>query len=186
MNAIGSSAEKQSNRRLKNFPNSNLAQHNSLSLFTLYSSNFSPNSKISYANHNEDVKTLSFEEASTHESGISSAVTDCFGAFELDSAMFTYVDSFIAENSLTKVQTKVHDSIIADPQYRKLINEITKHVMEELCGSIQQEESKCVDDVLRAKNRMLFPCLCIWIIVVLALFFFTSDMYCPPSGQFPT
>ncbi|XP_019431175.1 PREDICTED: uncharacterized protein LOC109338399 [Lupinus angustifolius] len=190
MNAVGSSAEKQSNRRLKHFPNSNLITKKRLSTafssVSEDSSNFSPISKISYDNNNDDITTLSLEEASTEESGISSVLTDCFGAFELNSATFSSVDLLIAENSPTKVQPKVHDSIIADPRYRKLMNEITKHVMEELYESIQPKDSKCIDHVLHAKNRMLFPCLCIWIIVVFALFFFTSDIYCPPSGQFPT
>ncbi|KAK7291704.1 hypothetical protein RIF29_07066 [Crotalaria pallida] len=232
------SAEKQRNRRLKHFPNSNLALHNPLSLssFSVFvflssysisynsffvfifrqltkkrlssafssvyedSANFSPISKASDATHNEDVTTLLLEEASTEnmpsdmmssekiteESGNSSTLTDCFGAYELDSAMFTFADEEIVENSPRNVQPQVCNSIVADPRYRQAVDEITKNVMEELYGNIQLGDSNCVDRVLDEKNVMLFLCLCIWIVVVFAVFFFTSDICCPPSGHVPT
>ncbi|CAL0325428.1 unnamed protein product [Lupinus luteus] len=200
-----SSAEKQRNRRLKHIPNSDLSTKKRLSAafssISEDSSNFSPVSNISDAYHNEDVTTLSLEEVSTEnllpsdtisskkitsESTTSSALTDCYGPFALESALFSYLEGEVAENSPTKVQPKVHDWIIPDPRYRKLMDEIAKHVMEEICGSIKPEDSNRVDQLLHAKNGMMFLCLCIWIIAVLAVFFITSGIHCRPYGQVPT
>ncbi|KAE9610003.1 hypothetical protein Lalb_Chr07g0182031 [Lupinus albus] len=213
-----SSTEKQRSRRLKHIPNSDLSAKKRLSAafssVSEDSSNFSPISKISDANHNEDVTSkthtnsnevliqiLSLEEASTEnllpsdtlsskkitdESRTSSVLTDCYGDFKLESALFSYVDAEVAENSPTKVQPKVHDWIIADPRYRKLMDEITKHVMEEICGSMKPEDSDRIDQLLHAKKRTMFLCLCIWIIAVLAVFFFTSDIHCPLNREVPT
>lgn len=72
----------------------------------------------------------------------------------------------------------------AGPQYKKLVDEITKYVIEDLYTNTVPEDLSCSYEVLSAKNRMVFLCFCIWIVGVMTIFFFTSDA--PYCGPLPT
>ncbi|XP_027368711.1 protein SINE3-like [Abrus precatorius] len=195
------SSEKR-NRRLRPSPNFNKTTNKCLNAaFTSVSEDFvdfSPVCEISCADRNEDDTISLLEEASpkalipsdispskkntdTEEAKIDSI--DCLNAYELD----TFMEAEIAAISLIKdAKPEVFNSCNAAPQYRKLMDEITKYVIEDPYRKTVPEDFDRVYQVLSAKNRMLFLRFCIWIIGVLAIIFFTSDIHCPYSGPFPS
>ncbi|RDX62349.1 hypothetical protein CR513_59331, partial [Mucuna pruriens] len=207
------SSEKR-NRRLKDSPNFDKAHHNSYSIFHIINKclnaalasiseaheDSSPISEISYANRSEDDNISSLEEAlpkillpsymmqskkMTEEEGIGSA--KCFDAYELECAMSTSTKSEIAAIDLINAKpNKDFNSHNVAPQYRKLMDEITKYVVEDLYMNTVPEDYDRSYHVLSAKNGMVFLYFCIWIMVVLAIFFFTSNIHCPPRGPLPT
>ncbi|TKY54259.1 hypothetical protein E2542_SST18665 [Spatholobus suberectus] len=157
----------------------------------------SPISEISCANRSEEVTISSLEEALpetllpsdvtpskkiAEEEGIGSA--KCFNAYELDSAMFTSTELEIAAIDLSNAKPKVLNSHDAASQYKKLMDEITKYVLEDLYMNTVPKDLDWSYQGLYAKNRMVFLCFCIWIIGVLAIFFFASDS--PYCGALPT
>ncbi|KAJ1414314.1 hypothetical protein SESBI_18851, partial [Sesbania bispinosa] len=161
----------------------------------------SPISEISYANRREDVTTFLLEEPSsvtllpsevtpskmiTDTKGISSS--NCFGAYELDSSNFASVEAEIALNFLRNVKPEVLNLINAAPQYRKLMDGIIEYVIQlhDLHANTVLEDRDRFAQVLSAKNRLLFLCLFTWIIGVLIVLFFTSDIDSPYSGPLPT
>lgn len=109
-------------------------------------------------------ETLLPSEKITEEVGIGSI--KCLDAYELDSSMFN-------------AKPKVFNSQTAAPQYKKLMDEITKYVIEDLYKNTVPEDFDRSHQVQSAKNQVVLLWFCIWLIGVLAIFFFISDIHCP-------
>ncbi|RDX62477.1 Protein SINE3, partial [Mucuna pruriens] len=142
----------------------------------------SPISEISYANRSEEDNISLLEETwpetllpsdmvPSKEEG--SGSSKCLDSYELD--MFTSMESEIAASNF-KSQNAAF--------YKRLIDEITKCVIEDLYMNTVPEEFDRSYQVLSAKSQIVFLCFCFWIIGVLAIFFFTFDS--PYSGSIPT
>ncbi|XP_029129047.1 uncharacterized protein LOC109807029 [Cajanus cajan] len=159
----------------------------------------SPISEISYANHSEDDNISLLDEAFpetflsydmmpskkiTEEEGSDS--TKCLDAYELDGVIFSSMESEIVATNLRNAKPKFFNSHDSAPQYKKLVDEITKYVIEDLYKNTVAEDLDRSYQVLTAKNRIVSLCFFIWLIGVLTIFFFTSDIHCPYSGPLPT
>ncbi|KAL2338939.1 hypothetical protein Fmac_013385 [Flemingia macrophylla] len=193
------SSEKR-NRRLKDSPNFNKIASKSLNAALTSISkahvDSSPTSEISYANRSEDDDISLLDEAvpetfllydmvpskkiSEEEESDS---TKCLDAYELDSVIFSSMESEIDATNLRNAKPKVFNSHNAAPQYKILVDEITKYVIEDLYKNIVPEDPDRSYQVLCAKKRVMFLSFCIWLIGVLAVFFFTSGTNCPYSGH---
>ncbi|KAK7348041.1 hypothetical protein VNO80_22590 [Phaseolus coccineus] len=151
-------------------------------------------SEISYANTREDVnislveeglpETLLLSEKIIKEVGIDTIKS--LDAYELDSAMSTSIESEIAGVDLRNAKPKVLKSHNDAPQHKRLEDEITKYVIEDLYAKTVLEDFDRSCRVMSAKNRMVFLCFCIWLIGVLAIFLFPSDIDCLYKGPLPT
>ncbi|KAK7264728.1 hypothetical protein RJT34_32338 [Clitoria ternatea] len=113
----------------------------------------------------------------TKEAGIGS--TKFLDAYELNS------EPEVAAINLGNAKPEVFNSRIAATQYKKLMDEITNYVMEDRVNTVAEDLDRFYQ-VPSAKNQMVFLCFCIWIIGVLAMFFFTSDIHCPHGGPYLT
>ncbi|CAJ2662555.1 unnamed protein product [Trifolium pratense] len=85
-----------------------------------------------------------------------------------------------AEDTMKFLQQFKADLIVttdnADLQYKKLRDEIIEYVLQELNHNVQPE-------YVSRKRPLLFLCVIVWFIVVLAVLFFTPDV---DRGLVPT
>ncbi|KAK7329575.1 hypothetical protein VNO77_23745 [Canavalia gladiata] len=113
--------------------------------------------------------------------------TNCFGSFDLDSSKFASVEEEIAVNFLRNVKHEVLNSINKAPRYRKLMDVIIEYVIHDFhSGTTLLEEKDHFAHVLSMKNHMLLLCTFIWIVGVLVVLFFTTDVRSPYIAPLPT
>ncbi|KAH1116575.1 hypothetical protein AAZX31_17G034100 [Glycine max] len=200
--ALARSSEK-SNRRSQDSPNFNKIQtkclNAALKSISEVPMNSSTISDTLYANRSEDA-TISLVEEGLKETLLpsdkipSEKVIDevgivsikCLYAYELESSMFPSTESEIAAIDLTNAKPKVFNSHNAAPQYKNLMDEITKYIIEDLYTNTVPEDFDRSYQLMSAKNRTVLLLFCTWLIGVLAIFFFTSDIHCPYRGPLPT
>jgi len=128
-------------------------------------------------------ETLLLSEKIIKELGIDAIKS--LDAYELDSAMSSSTESEIAAVDLRNAKPKVLKS--HNDAHKRLVDEITKYVIEDLYANTVSEDLDRSCRVLSAKNRMVFLCFCIWLIGVLAIFLSPSDIHCHYyKGQLPT
>lgn len=116
---------------------------------------------------------IASSENITDTKGISS--TDSFRFCDLEDFNFTSEETEIALNFLNN----------ADPQYRKIMNEIVQNVISYINSNTVQDETNRSAQVLSAKNLLLFlGVFFIWFIGIVVVVYFTSeDAY---YGPLPT
>ncbi|KAI4344770.1 hypothetical protein L6164_011960 [Bauhinia variegata] len=140
---------------------------------------------------NEEERCFSPQDASSQtllSSDLTTSSKDTAGKSSNNSVnrFHSYVpdEAETAVNFLRKAQSEILNSTNAAPQYQKLLNEITKFVVEKQCTL--PEERDCSAELLSMKKQILFLSLLTWIIVVSLVIFFTSDVCEVFKGPLPT
>ncbi|KAI4334994.1 hypothetical protein L6164_013684 [Bauhinia variegata] len=170
---------------------------------------FSAISEISDANHKDDFakvtdclssnpKSFSLEDASSEtllSSDLAPSSKDTtgkssntsvnrFDAYVLYASAANSDEAEIAVNFLRKAQSEILNSANAAPQYQKLLNEMMKIVIQELCTLPKERDHSA--ELLSRKKQVLFLSLLIWIIGVSLVIFFISDVSRAFKGPLPT
>ncbi|KAJ7955252.1 GPI-anchored adhesin-like protein [Quillaja saponaria] len=178
------------------------AAFTSVSEISKESMDFSTISEISDANHIEDVtETFLLAEASSQALLLHSDLTPSSknmsiinkthnpsvnktGFYESEGPSIVSVEADIAVNYLRKACSEVLSSGNAAPQYKKVLDELVKIVIEEFYTLPQERD--CSAEVFSMKTKVLFLCLFTWIIGVSVVFFFIAGVHTKFSGPLPT